>query len=205
MTSAGRAEELARDKEALRGRMKALRASITPEEREAMAGAMEARLFALPPLRAAHTVLLFSSFASEIPTAGIAGRLMDEGRRVLLPFVEGPEMAATELRPGDVLVPTTYGPHEPADRRRVDPDEVDVLVAPGLAFDREGYRIGYGAGYYDRYLARLRPGALRVGIGFHLQVVEEVPHGPGDEALDLVVTDRETIDCRLSRRTAPRP
>lgn len=205
MTGAGGAEELARRKAALRDRVKAIRKAISPEEREALARTLEDRLFALPTLRQADTVLLFASFGSEIPTAGLVRRLMDEGRRVLLPFVDGPEISATELRPEDALVPTSYGPREPAQRRLVDPGDVDLVLAPGLAFDRQGYRIGYGAGYYDRYLARLRADAHRVGIGFHVQVVEEVPHGPADEPLDLVVTDRETIDCRRSRKTAPRP
>jgi 5-formyltetrahydrofolate cyclo-ligase len=205
LTAPGGAEELARRKAALRERMKAVRKAISPEEREALARAMEDRLFALPALGQAHTVMLFSSFGSEIRTVGLVRRLMDEGRRVLLPFVDGTEMGATELRPEDALVSTSYGPREPAQRRLVDPGDVDLVLAPGLAFDRHGYRIGYGAGYYDRYLARLRPDALRVGIGFHLQVVEEVPHGPADEPLDLVVTDRETIDCRRSRKTSPRP
>jgi 5-formyltetrahydrofolate cyclo-ligase len=73
---------------------------------------------------------------------------------------------------------------------------VDLVVTPGLAFDRRGYRVGYGGGFYDRYLARLRPNAARTAIGFSFQVVEEVPADPGDERVHLVVTEAETIDCR---------
>ncbi len=158
-----------------------------------MAKRVEERLFSLPAIRDAKTVLLFYSFGSEIPTRDIIRRLLDESRRVLLPFMEGSEMLAAELRAGDSVVRTSYGPKEPSDRITVEPEDVDVVIAPGLAFDRSGHRIGYGGGNYDRYLRRLGPGATRVGIGFHIQLMADVPHGPADEPVDFVVTDRETI------------
>jgi 5-formyltetrahydrofolate cyclo-ligase len=186
-------------KAALRRQLRAARAAIPPEDRARMARAVEERLFALPALQGARTVLVFDAFGSEVPTQGIIDRLRREGRRVLLPFLEGGEMLAAEARPDDPLVPTSYGPREPSDRTPVDPAEVDVVVVPGLAFDRQGHRIGYGAGYYDRYLARLPARALRVGIGFHLQLVDALPHHADDQPVDVVVTDRETVECRRPR------
>jgi 5-formyltetrahydrofolate cyclo-ligase len=164
-----------------------------------MAVAIEAGLMELPAVRAARVMLLFWSFGSEVPTDGIARRLHSEGRRVLLPYLTGSRMEAAELRDGDALVPTSYGPMEPADRRPVEPGEIDAVLAPGLAFDRQGHRIGYGAGHFDRYLVRLRDEATRVGIAFHQQVIPAIPHGPGDQRLDLVVTDLETIVCPARR------
>ena len=105
---------------------------------------------------------------------------------------EGPRRFPT-TRPGDPLEPTDYGPKEPARRVAVSPQDVDVVVTPGLAFDREGRRLGYGGGYYDRYLSRLHPHAVRIGIGFSRQVVEEVPEEDGDETVDVIVTDDEVI------------
>jgi 5-formyltetrahydrofolate cyclo-ligase len=160
-------------------------------------------------VREASTVLIFYSFGSEVPTAGIAARLASGGTRVLLPFLEEGTMAAAEFVPGTKgdLVRTTYGPKEPAGRIRVPADEIDVVLAPGLAFDREGHRLGYGGGHYDRYLNALRPDAVRIGIAFHSLVVPVVPHGPDDESLDLVVTDREVIRCpdRTARGRTDRP
>jgi 5-formyltetrahydrofolate cyclo-ligase len=187
-------DPLAEEKAALRARMRAIRGAIPESERAALGERIESRLFDLPALRDARTVLMFYSFGSEVPTARMAERLARDGRRVLLPFLEGPEMHAAELRPGEPAVATPYGPKEPAHRVAVDPGDVDVVIAPGLAFDRSGYRVGYGGGHYDRYLARLGPRAVRVGIGFHAQLIEAVPHGPGDQRLDVVVTDEQTID-----------
>lgn len=188
---------LAERKAAVRERMQTLRQAISPQDRTLLAERIEARLAEVPAVREARTVLLFSSFGSEVPTAGIAERFLARGQRVLLPFIEASQMQAAELHPNQPLAATTYGPDEPAERVAVDPGHVDVVIAPGLAFDRDGYRIGYGGGYYDRYLRRLGPHATRIGIGFHAQLLDEVPHGRRDERLDLIVTDRETIDCRV--------
>jgi 5-formyltetrahydrofolate cyclo-ligase len=189
-------DELAEAKDAVRTRMRVLRSGLPIEERIRMGGLIQDLLLALPPVREARTILLFYSFGSEVPTAGIAGALQASGRRVLLPFLDEAVMEAAELLPGRPPVVSSYGPKEPADRVPVDPAEVDVVVTPGLAFDRTGYRIGYGGGHYDRYLRRLGPHAVRVGVGFHVQVLPDVPHGPDDERLDLLVTEEETVDCR---------
>ncbi|MGH2572406.1 MAG: 5-formyltetrahydrofolate cyclo-ligase [Actinomycetota bacterium] len=194
-------KELERDKAALRARMRALRSSIPPGERGRLAGAVRDRLFELDAVRKARTILLFYSFGSEIPTKDMAQRLIGEGRRVLLPFLQGREMAVGELLAGEPLAATSYGPKEPVNRPPVDPGEVDLAIAPGLAFDRSGHRIGYGGGHYDRYLARLQDDATRVGIAYHVQLLAAVPHGPDDEPLDFVVTDRETIACRRRGRS----
>jgi 5-formyltetrahydrofolate cyclo-ligase len=175
--------------------MRALRDGIPEEDRVVLAGRILSRLLDLPAIRAARTVLLFSSFGSEVPTEAMAERLLADGKRVLLPFLSGSVIEAAELRPDRGLVQTRYGPKEPPDRVAVDPLEIDVVVMPGLAFDPTGQRIGYGAGHYDRYLRRLARHVTRVGIGFHVQVVDAVPHGRRDERLDVVVTDRATIVC----------
>jgi len=194
-------DSLARRKAALRARMRKVREDISAEERATAVGAIEARLFDLPAMKTARAALLFSSFGSEVTTEEIVRRLQEEGRRVLLPYMEGGEIAAADMRPGDTLVATIYGPKEPAARSPADRMEVDLVVIPGLAFDRHGYRVGYGGGHYDRYLGRLGP-ALRVGIAFHVQLVPAVPHGTEDEPVDVVVTDQETIDCRSERGTS---
>jgi 5-formyltetrahydrofolate cyclo-ligase len=188
-------ESLRRQKETMRARILDIRDSLSPADRLRMAGEIQANLFRLPQVGEAGTILLFYSFGSEVPTTGTIQRLLDSGVRVLLPFLQGSDIDAAELRPGDSLAASTYGPKEPSNRVAVDPSEVDAVITPGLAFDAQGYRLGYGGGHYDRYLARLRPDSTRVGIAFHLQLVPSVPHGREDQRLDLVVTEVETIDC----------
>ncbi len=194
MTDSGESpEDLQAAKAAIRTKVRSVRDSIPATDREAWGRRVEDRLFTLPAVRDARTVLVFYSFGSEVPTRGIIDRLLREGRRVLLPYMEGGDMKAAELRQGDELEETSYGPKEPPHRIAADPSEVDLVITPGMAFDRSGHRVGYGGGNYDRYLAGVGPNATRVGIAFHVQVLAEVPHGPGDQPVDFVVTDTETI------------
>jgi 5-formyltetrahydrofolate cyclo-ligase len=176
--------------------MRDARAAIPRERRLELARAAEGNLFGVDAMTGARTVLVFYSFGSEIPTAGLIARLSQQGTRVLLPFLDDERrMEAAVLEPGEPPVQTGYGPKEPPRRVAVDPAEVDVVITPGLAFDRFGRRLGYGGGHYDRYLARLHPRAVRIGIGFSVQIVDEVPAEPGDERVDVIVTDRSVLDC----------
>jgi 5-formyltetrahydrofolate cyclo-ligase len=173
--------------------MRRTRAAIPQGDRERLGGQVADRLFTIPDILRARTVMLFASFGSEIPTASIVDRLDAAGVTVLLPFVADGELVAAQYRPGDPTTPSAYGPMEPAARVSVDPGLIDVVLLPGLAFDRRGRRLGYGGAHYDRYVATLRGSALRVGLAFHQQLLDEVPAGVGDEPVDVVVTDREVI------------
>jgi 5-formyltetrahydrofolate cyclo-ligase len=185
-----------RSKVELRAEMRRLRAAIPADERAHRARQIQQRLLALDEVRAAGAVLLFYSFGSEVATREVAERLHVEGKRLLLPFLGREGMEAAEVRPGDPLVSTAYGPREPPHRVALDPAAVDVVIAPGLAFDRRGYRLGYGGGHYDRYLSRLRPEASSVGLAFSIQVIDRIPQDPFDQRVHLIVTDVEVIDCR---------
>jgi 5-formyltetrahydrofolate cyclo-ligase len=200
MQPPGEAEQsLSERKAALRDRIRALRRAIPPDERVERSAAAAGRLLGVAAVADAPTILVFASFGSEISTSDIVDRLLSAGSRVLLPYVAGTDMLVAELRPGDRLVETEYGPREPPSRVAVEPAQVDAVVVPGLAFDRQGHRLGYGGGYFDRFLALLSPKAPRVGLCFDEQLVEGVPHGPHDQRVDLVVTDRRTVTCEPSR------
>ena len=138
--------------------------------------------------------MLFASFGSEVPTQGMIDRALTEGRRVLLPYLEDGEIHGAKIGGRRGMVRSSHGPMEPSERIEVPPEEIDVVVAPGLAFDRRGNRLGYGGGHYDRFLGRLGD-AARVGIGFHAQLVGSVPSGRKDRRVDLIVTDHETVIC----------
>jgi 5-formyltetrahydrofolate cyclo-ligase len=185
------------EKEALRAQMHRIRAAIPPAERSRLAELVEETLFGHPEVRSAGTVMLFYSFGTEVATAGMSERVVRAGKRLLLPYLaEDGSMEAAELHSGQTLERTAYGPREPGRRVAVDPAEVDLVIAPGLAFDRVGNRLGYGGGYYDRYLGRMGSAAFRVGVAFSLQLLDRIPSEPGDERVHLVVTDEGALDVR---------
>ena len=158
-----------------------------------MAVAATRRLLALDALGDRASVMLFHSVAGEIATQPVIEALAREGHRILLPFVEGTEIQPAGFAAGDTLVRSPYGPMEPSRREPVPVEELDVVILPGLAFDRDGYRLGQGGGHYDRFLARPGLRALLVGLGFHFQVVDRVPRDRNDRPVHLVVTDAETV------------
>lgn len=180
----------------LRERMRELRDAVPEDERDRLAGEIGRLLLALPEIRGARTILGYASFGSEVPTAAILDRLRTEGKRVLLPYLEDGEIRAAEVGAGEALVPSAYGPSEPPRRAPVDPEEVEVVLAPGLAFDPAGGRLGYGGGAYDRLLGRLGEPAVVIGVAYAPQVVDEVPLGPSDARVHLVVTDAGVLDAR---------
>jgi 5-formyltetrahydrofolate cyclo-ligase len=137
----------------------------------------------------------FSSFGSEIDVAPLLARLSEDGHEIVLPVVVGKDepLIFRSWRPEDPTVAGPYGIRQPtaAAAQRVP----GILLVPLLAFDREGYRLGYGGGYYDRTLAALRGefSPLAIGIGFASQELDAVPRADYDQRLDWVITDRAAI------------
>ncbi len=191
----GASDELKRRKKALRREVRARRDAITPEERAAKSAAIAERTVQLPEIGGARTILAFSSFGSEVDTAPLIELLVSGGRRVALPRVAGRDVEVVAYRPGDPTQPAPFGAMEPVGGLVVPPEEVDVMITPGLAFDRHGNRAGYGGGFYDRLFRRARPDVVKVAVAFSIQLVDDVPAGPADRLVDLIVTEGEVVRC----------
>jgi len=158
-------------------------------EHSAMAGA---RLFSLPEFQDAHTVMFFVTFGSEIDTLPMIERALGEGKRVLAPRADPRtrRLLPCQVRsPAQDLASGAHGIREPKAGCPVTAlDEVEVVIVPAAVWGDNGYRIGYGGGYYDRFLRQV-PGAARVGLGMEVQVVASVPHGEHDLPVDVLVTE----------------
>ncbi len=182
-------------KRALRRRIRDLRDALPASERATRSRTIADRVLGLPELAGARTVMAFASFGSEVDTGPILEGLAARGVRLALPRIRDGEIVPVAFRPGERLEPAALGVPEPAEGGPLPEEAIDVVITPGVAFDRRGYRVGYGGGFYDRFLRRVRPEVPRVGIAFGLQVVEAVPHGERDERVDLVVTEDGVIRC----------
>ncbi len=161
----------------------------------------------MPEFRAARSVMIYLPMAEEVQTEPVARTAWSAGKKVLAPRVDLADrsMEAFEIRsltenlvpgPYDILQPTAGSPHPP--------HLIDLVLVPALAFDRRSGRLGRGAGFYDRFLRRVRPAALCppavfplfCGLAFHLQIVDELPMFDHDQRIDIVVTDKEVLDFR---------
>jgi 5-formyltetrahydrofolate cyclo-ligase len=188
------AAELKREKRRIRAEVLARRDALTPDERERAGRAIVDRALETPELGGASTVLAFWSFGSEVATEPLIRCLVERGVRIALPRVVDHELEARRYEPGDPVVLASFGAAEPAEGEAIAPVELDVVLTPGVAFDRGGRRIGYGGGFYDRFLPRTRPDAARVGVAFAAQVVEgPLPAGAFDLPIDALATEDELL------------
>jgi 5-formyltetrahydrofolate cyclo-ligase len=191
-----RSQDLKRAKRDIRRRVLAARDAIDATQRAADAEAVADRLLALAEVVRARSALAFWSFGSELPMQPLIGALDRRGVTVALPAIVEGDLEARVFRPGDPTTATPFGAREPADGRRLDPAELDVIVTPAVAYDRSGRRVGYGGGFYDRFLPRTRADAFRVGVGSAVQLLEEdLPAGAFDRRVDAIVTPDEIVRC----------
>ena len=190
------ARTLHQRKAALRAEVLAERDALPLPQRKARSQAITATIAALPAFRAAASVLLTASMGSEVETGGLIAQTLAGGQILLLPLVnkESRMLELYEVVDTDTqLVRGTYGIAEPRpDRcRRAAYAEVDWVLVPGVVYADDGFRIGYGGGYYDRLLPLLPPAVARVSAAFGLQRRPVVPHGVHDQKIDLVVTESD--------------
>ncbi len=156
-------------------------------------------LESLPEYGRSLAPLFFASFRSEVETFPIIRRRLVENPPVFLPktIVEERELQIFSIFSMDELAPGAYGIFEPIGEhcKPVDPTRIDLILVPGSVFDKRGGRYGYGGGFYDRFLSRKAPGALRVGLAFSFQVLDNIPLEPHDELMDYIVTEKGIIEC----------
>jgi 5-formyltetrahydrofolate cyclo-ligase len=190
-------DAIAKQKVDMRAAAQERRDALPADARKAAAETIAARKF---PLVITPAVIIsgFMPLKSEINPLPLMQKLAEAGARLALPAIAGRGkpliMRAWEF--GAPLDRGQWGIREPKpDAPEVEPD---ILLVPLLAFDREGFRLGYGAGYYDMTIHRLRvlKPVVAVGIAFAAQEVPKIPTTPRDERLDLVLTEREVIDLR---------
>jgi 5-formyltetrahydrofolate cyclo-ligase len=189
--------EIQPEKAAFRAAALARRDALPASDRAAAAEAIAARQFPIP-ITSGTIVSGFIPIRSEINPLPLLRRLAAAGAKLALPVVagRGRPLILRAYAFGDPLVSGQWGIREPEPQA---PEVVpDVMIVPMAAFDRTGHRIGYGAGYYDMTIAKAR--ALKpvtaIGIAFAAQEIDRVPATPRDARLDLVLTEREVIDCR---------
>lgn len=187
-------------KESIRREMKAIRVCLDAETVKQKSHRIAGNLFALDEFQHSHHVMFYLALEKEVQTEEMIGRALAMGKKVYVPFVdkENRRLGITELLDLSMeFKKGSYGINEPADQyMKVVPDSmVDFVVTPGLAFDLKGGRIGYGGGYYDRFLKGLSPTIQRVAVAFDFQVVDSLPQGDSDVPVHKIVMEEKTVYC----------
>ncbi len=176
------------EKRALRRAMAEKRAALPAALREEAARACLERLLKLPAFLQAKTLFCYASYGSELPTELIAAA----HPRVAYPKV----MAEGEMKfyQGGQLVPGYRGIPEPQGGEEVLPQPGDLMLLPGLAFSLEGYRLGYGKGFYDRYLATVPCKPICCGLCFEEQIMDKIPYNGYDYQWDVLISPNQTYE-----------
>lgn len=151
------------------------------------------KLFSIPLFLRARSVAYYSAIPGEVQTHPMILQSLKNGRRVMLPCVDAVKKELVFREITDLkkdLTKGVLGILEPKQSLpTIEASSIECVIVPALAFDGFGFRLGRGAGYYDRFLKRLSPGTAKIGVGYAFQMVKKIPQEAHDEKLDWVVTD----------------
>jgi len=179
-------------KQAVRKEVLALRKGLRQEEWLEKSAEIAARVSGIPEVARAKHLLVYLSIAEtrEVSTGELIRGLSGSGRKLSVPVIRRDRLAACGYMPGEKLQRGIFGQPEPALFRPVDPSGIDAALIPLVAADEEGFRMGYGRGYFDRFLSELAAAGhfpCRVGLAFRLQIVPLLPRDLWDQRLDYTV------------------
>ena len=156
---------------------------------------IEERLFGLEQYRKSKIVMFFVSFNSEVDTHEMIKKSL-KNKTVVVPKVANNEIEPSIILDFDNLVSSgKFGILEPIEAMKIAYKNIDLVLVPGIAFDLNGHRVGYGFGYYDRFLRKV-PKAVKIGLCFDFQVVDKIPREQHDVPVDLIVTEERVVECR---------
>ena len=176
------------DKTAVRKQMRDLKRAVPAEEKLRRSEVIMRRVEQSPLFAQAKVVLLYWSMADEVQTHAFVNRWYKD-KVVLLPCVVGDDLVLRQYTGPECLVAgEQFGIGEPTGEEYTDLDHIDLIIVPGVAFDRQGNRMGRGRGFYDRLL-KTTPTAVKVGLAFDFQMLDHIPVEPHDIRMNLVISE----------------
>jgi len=183
----------------LRKRILGTRDRLSDSERRLKSISVMNNFWSLPEINRWTTLFMYVNFRSEVQTVELIKRCLKHGIRVAVPLVDASAVCMIPLLiedPVNDLAPGYYNIPEPDPQKalRVEPSEIDAAIIPGSVFDIHGGRLGYGGGYYDRFLVNDAPQAKRIGFAFELQLVDKVPLEPHDQPLNILITEKRIVN-----------
>jgi 5-formyltetrahydrofolate cyclo-ligase len=155
-------------------------------------------LLKLDEIEKANVIMAYLDFNSEVKTDNIINYFLSQNKKIVVPLsiVDEKKLLLSEIKDikNEVYI-GTYGIREPKPKfiRPVDAKNIDIVIVPAVAYDTNGYRLGYGGGYYDRFLESLRDDCITIGIAFEIQVFDKVPKEDHDAKLNYIITEKRII------------
>lgn len=153
----------------------------------------------LPEVENARIVATYVSKEREVDTHKLIKYFLENCKEILVPFVKGKELLFSQIYDFDKdLELGCFGILEPKNKKPTDVYKADTILVPGIAFDEQGYRIGYGGGYFDKVLKNFKN--AKIGLAYKIQIISEVPREEHDVPVDVIVTEKRVVRCKKSIR-----
>lgn len=191
-------KNLKQKKTEYRSKYKKLRENFSPDKKAELDRAIAENFLLTPEYKASSVIFSFVSKDIEVDTRSIITRALKDGKRVAVPRCRTDSILMDYycIRSFNDLELGAYGIMEPDVSKcsRVEDFSSGICIVPGLVYDREGYRLGFGRGYYDRFLTKFS--GVTVGVCYSRCIEEQLPRGYYDRPIDLVITEKYTVDTR---------
>lgn len=195
----GAVKDLQAEKKALRSKIIAARRNLTDNYRQRASNRMMTVFCALPDFKEPRKVLCYASLEDEVQIRPLMEKWLSMGVTVALPHITGKgQMEAVSFTDFDSLVEGKYGilTPDPEKGEVIPPEDLDLIIVPGTAFDTRGERLGRGGGFYDTYLTRATK-AKRIALAFSCQLVAKIPMGSHDALVHKIITEQGIYNCLL--------
>lgn len=182
------------DKNLLRRELKILRGKLGKKEKASRDKIIKDRLLKESTYINSKVIFTYVGFDSEIDTIEYIKEFLKDGKKVCIPRTNIKEkyMEAVSINSLDLLSKSEYGILEPScDLEPINKDEIDLIIMPGLAFDKQGGRLGYGGGYYDKYLSTISKDVPKIALAYDFQILEKIPMEEHDIKVDIIISDRK--------------
>lgn len=188
-------------KRSIRGKVMQARSAIKQNVIEYKSLLIINRLLELELFNKSRLIMCYMDFRNEVRTSPLIEKCFAMGKKVALPRVVKTDACSREIRVyeisnnGSDIEKGSYGILEPKQRvdAEVDPLDIDLVIVPGVAFDIHKNRVGYGAGYYDRFLKKVRPDCRKLAIAFEMQIIHKIPADDTDIPVDSIITEKRII------------
>ena len=164
---------------------------------------IQQRLLAAECFSRAEILALYSPINNEVRTEQLLAVARSQGKQVCYPRVIGDSLQFVVIRSLTELQTGAFGVAEPTGDCLLESRQIDLLVVPGVAFDRDGFRLGYGKGFYDRELSRMTRSTVSVGLCYDFQLCDSLPVEEHDQQLDYVATETQLIPCHKDVAGSP--
>ena len=182
-------------KSSIRAKYLAERTSLRTHHCLTVSVNIQEKLVKLNMFSRARCIALYSAIRNEVLTDTLANCALKMGKRVAFPRIDGEELEFIEIVNLCDLAPGTFGVHEPTGNIRVTLNDLDLMVIPGVVFDRSGHRLGYGRGYYDRTLKNCPHSCKTIGFAYDFQLIDSLPIvEEHDQKLSLLITEKRVLN-----------